>query len=125
KRRERDLTYNLRARDQLDKLAPGFPWKETLGAAGLNDQKEYVIGELSAVEALGKHFAAVPVETWKSYLKYHYLAGNASVLPAAFDQENFAFYGQTLNGQPQQRERWKRAVNATGGSLGEAIGQLY
>lgn len=125
KRRERELTYNLRTRKQLDQLAPQYPWKETLTAAGYNGQAEFVVGELSAVEALARHFTTVPVDTWKSYLKYHYLVRVADVLPSAFDQENFAFYGRTLNGQPQQRERWKRAVNATGAALGEAVGQLY
>jgi len=37
----------------------------------------------------------------------------------------FDFYGRTLNGQPQQRERWKRAISALNGALGEGIGQVY
>ena len=40
------------------------------------------------------------------------LRARADVLPKAFDDEDFDFYGRTLNGQPQQRERWKRAVGA-------------
>ncbi len=125
KRRERELTYNPRTRAQLDKLTPGYPWGEMFAAAGMDDQKEFVISELSAVEALGKHFMRVPVSGWRSYLKYHYLSSVASVLPAAFDQEAFEFYGRTLNGQPEQRERWKRSVNSTSRALGEAVGQLY
>ena len=125
KRRERELTYNLRTREQLDKLGGKYPWTEILSAAGFNEQKEFVVSELDAVDALGKFFTTVPVETWQSYLKYNYLVTHAAVLPQAVDDERFDFYGRTLNGQQQKRERWKRAVQTLDGSLGETLGQLY
>lgn len=125
KQREADLTYNLRSREELLSLAPKFPWQSLLGAAGVAGEKQYVVQELDAVQKLARQFATVPVSTWKAYLKYHYLVGVAAVLPAAFDNERFDFYGKVLSGQPQQRDRWKRAVQATNGALGEAVGQLY
>jgi len=125
KRRERNLTYNLRTREELNKLAPGFPWQAELGAGGIATQKEFVVRELDAVQDLGKMFGKVPVATWRSYLTYHFLASTADTLPKAFDDERFDFYGRTLNGQPQQRDRWKLAIGAVDGSLGEAMGQLY
>ncbi len=48
-----------------------------------------------------------------------------SVLPQAFDEEDFDFFGRKLRGQPEQRARWKRCVQATDGALGEALGQVY
>jgi putative endopeptidase len=125
KRRERDLTYNLRTREELEKLAPSYPWQAQLAAAGIADQREFIVRELDAVEGLAKMFTTVPVATWRSYLTYHFLATTADTLPKAFDDERFAFYGRTLNGQPQQRDRWKRAMGALDGSLGEVLGQLY
>ena len=125
KRRERDLTYNLRTRAELDQLTPGFPWQPLLAAQSLDGQTEFVVRELDAVQALAKLFRQIPVERWHAYFEYHYLAANSDVLPAAFDAERFDFYGRTLNGQPQQRERWKRAVAALNGGLGEVTGQLY
>ena len=125
KRRERDLTYNLRTREELEKLAPSYPWQAQLAASGIADQREFVVRELDAVEGLAKLFTQVPVATWRSYLTYHFLAQTADTLPKAFDDERFAFYGRTLNGQPQQRDRWKRGMAALDGSLGEALGQLY
>jgi predicted metalloendopeptidase len=125
KRRERELTYNLRTRAQLDTLASNYPWQDILAAGGLQDQKEFVVAELDAVQALGKFFTTVPVGVWQSYLKYHYLVGNASILPQAIDDENFDFYGRTLNGQQEKRVRWKRAVRALEGSVGEVVGQVY
>jgi putative endopeptidase len=125
KRRERDLTYNLRTREELDKLSGTFPWADMLTPAGLQDQHEFVVAELDAVQALAGFFTSVPVETWRSYMRYHFLSTHGAVLPLAFDNENFDFYGRTLNGLPQRRDRWKRAVTALDGSLGEVVGQLY
>jgi len=125
KRRDRDLTYNLRTRAELDQLTPGLPWDAWLGADGLAGQKEFVVRELDAVQALGSLLASVPVERWRSYLRYHYLALTADVLPKAFDDEAFEFYGRALRGQQQQLDRWKRAVRAIDRDLGEAVGELY
>ncbi|HEU4486309.1 MAG TPA: M13 family metallopeptidase [Povalibacter sp.] len=126
KRRERELTYNLRTRAQLDKLTGGkYPWTDLLSAGSIDDQKEYVVGELDAIENLGKWFVTVPVASWQSYLKYSYLVAHAPVLPRAVDDERFDFYGRTLNGQQQQRDRWKRAVQTLNGTIGEVLGQLY
>src|SRR5262249_25566834 len=70
-------------------------------------------------------FMATPVSTWKEYLVFHLGRANSGVLPKPIDDANFEFYGHTLSGQPQQRERWKRGVDNVNGALGEAIGQVY
>ncbi|MBY0565562.1 MAG: M13 family metallopeptidase [Hyphomonadaceae bacterium] len=124
-RRDRDRTYNLKNRAELRALAPRFPWDAGFEAAGLGDVQEVVVAELSAMRPLAELFMATPVNTWKSYLAFHLLTNNASVLPRAVDDATFDFFGKTLNGQPQQRERWKRGVQAVNGALGEAIGQIY
>ena len=125
KRRDRDLTYNLMSLASLKKDAAAYPWDAAFQSSGIPGLKEVVVAEWSAVPALGKLFTDTPVAAWKSYLSYQFLTSEASVLPKAFDAENFDFYGRILEGQPQQRERWKRAVQATNGALGEAIGKLY
>ena len=125
KRRERDLTYNPMTVASLEKDAPAYPWGPALKSSGLAGVSDVVVAEWSAVPSLAKLFKGTPVSTWKTYLAYQYLTGEASVLPKAFDDENFDFYGRVLNGQPEQRDRWKRAVAATNGALGEAVGELY
>jgi putative endopeptidase len=106
-------------------LAPGFGWQDLLSAAGVVGENDYVVRELDAVGALGALVGEIPVARWKSYLRYHYLVGVADVLPKPFDAERFDFYGRTLSGQKEQRERWKLAVSAVNAALGEAVGQLY
>jgi putative endopeptidase len=124
-RRDRSRTYNLKTRAEIRALAPSFPWDAAFDSAGMGAIEEVVISELSAMGPLAQLFMATPVSTWKSYLTYHLLRNNASVLPQTVDDEIFDFYGRTLNGQPQQRDRWKRAVSAVNGALGEAVGQVY
>ncbi|MEQ1708170.1 MAG: M13 family metallopeptidase [Terricaulis sp.] len=124
-RRDRDRTYNLKTRAEIRALAPNFPWDAGFEAGGLGGINEVVIAELSAMGPLAQLFMATPVATWRSYLLFHLMTANAAALPRNVDDANFDFFGKTLNGQPQQRERWKRAVQSVNGSLGEAIGQIY
>jgi putative endopeptidase len=125
KRRERDLTYNPRTRVELEGMVPGFFWETLLSTEGVDAQQKFVVRETDAVQGLAQLFLQVPVETWRAYLKYHYLVGVAALLPHAFDDEAFDFYGRTLQGQQQQRTRDKRAVRALDNDLGEAVGALY
>jgi putative endopeptidase len=124
-RRDRDRTYNLKTRAEIRALAPRFPWDAGFEAAGLGAVQEVVVSELSAMGPLANLFVATPISTIKPYLIAALIRNNSAVLPQEVDDAVFDFYGRTLNGQPQQRERWKRGVQAVNGSLGEAIGQIY
>jgi predicted metalloendopeptidase len=125
KRRDVDATYNPRTKAQLIAYAPSFPWQTFLEAQQLGARQDVVLGELTAMRDLAALFNRTPVPTLKAFLTFHYLNDNAAVLPQRFDQARFAFYGQTMRGQPQQRERWKRGVDAVDGAIGEAVGRLY
>ena len=124
-RRQREAMYNLRNREQIRALAPTFPWDAYFEAAELGAVQEVVIGEITTMGPLANLFMATPAATWQAYLTYHYLSNVSAVLPKPFDDENFAFYGAQLSGQPEQRERWRRAVSSTNGALGKAVGQIY
>jgi putative endopeptidase len=125
KRRDVDATYNPRTKKQLLAYAPGFPWQAYLDAASVGGRQDLIVSELTAVKDLADLFNRTPLRTLKAYLTFHYLSDHAPYLPKRFDEARFAFYGQTLRGQPQERERWKRAVDEVDGALGEQVGQLY
>ncbi|MBV9761280.1 MAG: M13 family metallopeptidase [Acidobacteriaceae bacterium] len=65
------------------------------------------------------------IDDLKTYMAWHYLSGSAALLPKAFVDENFDFYGHTLSGTKQLKPRWKRCVSATDDELGEALGQKF
>jgi predicted metalloendopeptidase len=107
------------------KQAPGLDWTTYFAAAGLSKRPQFIVWHPKAVTGEAALVASQPLATWKAYLAYHQLNDYSSVLPKAFADERFAFYGTVLSGTPQQQPRWKRAVSATNGALGEAVGKLY
>jgi putative endopeptidase len=125
KRRETEANYNPRSKSELLAYAPGFAWQAFFEASELGDRQNFVLNEVTAVKDGALVVAKTPLRTLKAYLAYHYLSDHASLLPQAIDHENFAFYGTALSGTLQQRERWKRGVQATRGALGDAVDQLY
>lgn len=144
--RNPEITYNRLSREEFYTLASDFPVDIAMDTIGVGDEAYFLVAQLPPTQAelaaaglteedasrLGGGFPAMfelatatPVDTWKAYLKAHFLIDHASVLPTEIDDAVFAFYGTALRGQPAQRERWKRAVSATQGVLGEAIGKVF
>ncbi|QRK07910.1 M13 family metallopeptidase [Archangium violaceum] len=118
-------TNNPWPREELARRAPGLDWDAYLGAAGLGQQREFIIWQPSALTGISKLVGGEPLQTWKDYLTFHAIARAAPYLPKAFVDESFAFNGRVLSGAQQLRERWKRGVDVTSGAMGEAIGKLY
>ncbi|MGZ6020357.1 MAG: M13 family metallopeptidase [Phenylobacterium sp.] len=113
------------ARADFAKNAPGLDWTAYFTAAGLQARPQFIVWHPGAVTGEAALVASQPLETWKAYLAYLQINHYSGVLPKAFADERFAFYGTTLSGTPQQQARWKRAVNSTNNALGEAVGKLY
>ena len=105
--------------------APGIDWDAFWNAAGLKDQQDFIVWQPQAVIAIARLVASEPLQAWQDWLTFHRINQVTSVLPAAFDQAHFDFYGRTLNGQPQPRPRDKRAIASVDAALGDAVGQLY
>ncbi|RUL62369.1 M13 family peptidase [Dyella dinghuensis] len=116
---------NVWSMSDFAQKAPGINWTAYFKAAGLSDQQHIDAWQPSATTAISALVASEPVETWKQLLRYHAIDGAAPMLPKAYVDLNFNFYGTTLQGTPQQQERWKRAVVLTNADLGDAVGQLY
>jgi putative endopeptidase len=125
KRRDVDAIYNPRSKGQLLEYAPGFPWQAFLETEQLGARGDVVLGELTALRDMAALFDRTGIPTVQAFLTFHYLSSHAQYLPKRFDEARFAFYGQTVRGQPQQRERWKRGVDAVDDALGEAVGRVY
>jgi putative endopeptidase len=121
--RQPENRYHIYTLADFEKLAPDFDFTvyfkdvkvgtfDTLNVATPNFFKE--VNELIASE---------PVDAWKSYLRWHVLHTFAPNLPKAFFDENFDFFGKTLQGQKEPTPRWKECTTLTDRALGEAVGQ--
>ena len=122
--RDADKTYNKMSVADLEKLAPGFDFSRYFDATGLSTST-VVVAQPSAVKGIAALIASTPVGVLKDQLTVRSLGTFAAVLPAAVDAENFAFSGTVLSGIPQQRDRWKRAVDFTNGVLTDDVSKLY
>lgn len=110
---------------QLSSEAPGLEWKTYLTAAGLDKQTVFMIWQPPAIKGLSALVGSEPVETWKDWMTFHTINQSASFLPKAYDDLLFDFYGKTLQGTPNQRDRWKRAITNVNTDLGDAVGKIY
>ena len=112
-------------RADFDKKAPGIDWARLLNAAQLGSQQDFIVWQPAAITRTAQLVASQPLDVWKDWLAFHRINQMTSVLPKAFDDAHFAFYGTELNGQPQQQTRDKRALTSLDQWLGDAVGKRY
>lgn len=112
-------------KSELSRRAPGLDWDAFLAAAQLDKLTAFVAWQPHAITGIAALVKSQPLDTWKDYLTFHALERHAPFMPKAYSDEAFAFHGKTLTGTPQQRERWKRAVEQTDRAVGEIVGKLY
>ena len=113
------------SRADFGRRAPGLEWEGFFASAGLAHQEEFIVWQPSAITGIARLVGSEPLDTWKDLLRFHLIEANAVYLPKALDEEHFKFHSRILSGTPQQRARWKRAVDQTSDALGEAVGRLY
>ena len=123
--RDRDKTYNPVDLAGFDAYAPGFPWARYFEAAGVDHAPRAVVRQSTAVPRLAKIFAETPLDTLKAWQAFHTIDAAAPLLSKDFASAHYEFREKFLSGQPEPRERWKRAVAFTEGAMGEAIGRDY
>ncbi|OON63901.1 peptidase M13 [Massilia sp. KIM] len=116
---------NLWSAKDFAARAPGMDWELFFKAAGLGKQDRFLVYHPGAVTGAARQVAATEVAVWKDYLAFHLVNQFASVLPKAFGDQRFAFYGTALAGTLQQSLRWKRALAATNEAMDDAVGKLY
>ena len=125
-RRDPNKVYHLMPVSELAALTPNIAWNRFLPASGAPAVSEINVVNPDFFKGLNALLASTDLETIKTYLRWQLiLSVPGYALPKALDDERFDFYGRKLRGQPEQRARWKRCVQATDAALGEALGQVY
>jgi putative endopeptidase len=123
--RDPNKTYHRMKMAELKEMTPDFSWESYFNALGHPELKEINVGQPDFFKALNAQLTATPIGDWKTYFRWHLLNASAPGLPEAFVAEEFEFRGKTLTGAKEIQPRWKRCVQATDRSLGEALGQIY
>ncbi len=127
KSRDESLTYNSMTFAELASSTPGFDWPRFLVGVTERDDvlDNVVVRQPSYLTAMAEALREIDIESWRSWLAANVLRAHAPYLGKEIVEEHFGFYGRTLSGIPENRERWKRGVSVVEGSLGEALGRLY
>ncbi len=123
--RNRDKTYNPMTLAELNAQAPGFPWATFMKAANVAKADKAIVSQNTAFPKLAAIFAATNLDTLKAWQAFHTVDDAAPLLSKAFVDANFDFRSKFMQGQPEQRERWKRGVSFAENAMGEAIGRDY
>ena len=121
--RDPQSNYHKMAVTNLTKQMPVFAWKTTLDAVGVHVDSVNVSQPAYYIK-LNELLKTIPLDTWKTYLRFHLLADAANMLSSDFVNTQFE-YSKTLSGQQKLRPRWQRMVSNTDNNLGDDLGQLY
>ncbi|MBS0205202.1 MAG: M13 family peptidase [Planctomycetes bacterium] len=130
--RDAEKRYNLYRTTDLKKLNATWAWSPFFAACGVPELEEVNVVTPSYFQGLAEVIGRTGVDGWKEYLRFRVLDAAAPYLPKEFADAHFELHERTVSGIPEQKPRWKRAVDATAGggagdfgALGDALGQLY
>ena len=123
--RDPEANYNKISYDELKEQFPGIDWDAYFGNFGMEGVKEVCMGQPVAIHEVEKVLKEETPEALQNIYLWHALDMVASYIDDESRALSFGFYGKVMSGKEEDRPRWKRAVAAVEGGLGEAIGQLY
>nr|WP_156094665.1 M13-type metalloendopeptidase [Nocardia lijiangensis] len=132
RRRDAERSYNLTTFDALTAENPEFDWAAWVSALAEGTGKsvdelfaEVVVRQPSYLRTFAQTWAAEDPADWRAWAAWRVLRSRAPYLTDEIVEENFDFYGRTLTGAQENRERWKRGVSVVQELLGESVGKLY
>jgi len=117
--------YNAMSLDSIGTLTPSIHWREHLADGKVTGIDTVVVGQPEFFQQVERSLHAHGIDDWKTYLRWQLANAYASEAGGRFDAEHFRFFGTILNGQLEQRPRWKRMLDEEEAYLGDALGQLY
>ena len=124
-RRDPATLYHIMTVNELIAIDPGIGWARYMRATGTPAVQTLNVFEPGFFKGLEALLQKQGLDSIKTYLRWHVVQALSPMLPDAFVNENFDFYGKTLRGQKELQARWKRCVTATDNNLGEALGQAF
>lgn len=127
KRRDAELSYNLRTFAGLPAEAPGFDWAGWASAIGLSaaSASELVVRQPDYLRAFAALWESADFSVWQDWARWRLIHSRAGLLTDAVVAEDFEFYGRRLSGTEEIRDRWKRGVSVVESLMGDAVGKLY
>ncbi len=123
--RDPEKNYHKMEVSELQKITPAFAWNQYFTTIQSPSFTSLNVAVPDFVKGMNQVLTSDDLDTVKTYLRWQTLRATSPLLPKAFVEEDFDFYGRTLRGAKELRPRWKRCVQFTDSDLGEALGQAY
>ena len=123
--RDPEANYNKLSYAELKEQFSGIDWDAYFGNFGMEGVKEVCLGQPLAIHEVEKVLKEETPEALQNIYLWHAIDMVSSFIDDESRALNFGFYGKVMSGKEEDRPRWKRAVSAVEGGLGEALGQLY
>lgn len=123
--RDPEKTYHKLTVKEITEANPNINWNLYFESLGLKNIEKVIIGQPDFFASLDKQIKSISINDWKTYLRWHLIDGASGKLSDDFVNEHFNFYGKTLLGTPALKLRWKRSLEATDRSLGDALGKIF
>ena len=123
--RDIDLITNKVTREDIKAMMPVFGLDRYLNAVGARAHGTFSVDNLGFYPAIEALIDETPLADLVTYLTWHAIRSTASALSETIEKESFDFYGTTLGGQQEQKERWKRVLAASTADIGQLVSQLY
>jgi len=124
-RREPANIYHKLSQQDWQALTPSFSFATYVSELGAPGFTALNVVAPDFFKALDAELKTVSLDDLKTYLRWHLVHSQVQALPKAFVDEDFNFYGKTLQGTKELQARWKRCVAAADDDLGEALGQVF
>lgn len=118
--------YNVFTFDQIKEMYPHIPFERNIreGMRIKDLPATAIVTELNTVKQADNLLARLSDRQKKDYYLWEIVSGASGMLSDDFLNASFEF-NKVMSGVEQQRPRWKRALDALEGSMGEGIGELY
>ncbi|CAM3976458.1 MULTISPECIES: M13 family metallopeptidase [Helcobacillus] len=125
--RDREKSTNRMDADQRAAAFPAFDWDAHFSGLGVDlaELSDVNVGQPEYLQGVSTLWADEPLENLRAWLALHFVVASAPYLSDEFVAAHHEFFGTTLTGVPQLKERWKRGVAFVEDALGEAIGEMY
>lgn len=116
---------NPRTFAQLKEMYPAINWDRFfVETMGIQSPENVIVTEIKSVKRANDLLGELTPREIKDYYLWKYVSQAAGALSDDFSDAAFEF-NKVMSGVQEQRPRWKRALGATEGAMGEAVGQLY
>ena len=123
--RNPEARYNKMPIAQAETLAPNLMFAKYISERAAPSVTEINIGQPDFFRKVNEMMTSVPIDQWKTYLRWMVLNSSANLLSKKYVDESFNFFGKYLSGAQEQLPRWKRCIRSTDGAVGEALGAEY